>query len=92
MGDVVEVPVIRLSRQITRWPRDSSRSVRWEPRKPAPPVTTEVGWVVVEAMRVSLLRVHEHDKKHGPCKGDQPPDGGESAMYGYIRPTNSCIP
>ncbi len=35
-------PVSRLSRQITRWPRPSRASLRWEPRKPAPPVTTQV--------------------------------------------------
>src|SRR5436305_10519094 len=36
-------PVSRLSTQITRWPRCSSSSHRWEPRKPAPPVTRLVG-------------------------------------------------
>ena len=36
------VPVSRLSTQITRWLRASSASQRWEPRNPAPPVTTEV--------------------------------------------------
>src|SRR3982751_5750779 len=35
-------PVSRLSRQITRCPSPSSRSQRWDPRKPAPPVTTQV--------------------------------------------------
>src|SRR3954470_25007905 len=35
-------PVSRLSMQITLWPLASSRSQRWEPRKPAPPVTTQV--------------------------------------------------
>src|SRR5882724_869031 len=36
-------PVTKLSMPITLWPRDSSRSVRCDPRKPAAPVTTEVG-------------------------------------------------
>src|ERR1022692_2199233 len=36
-------PVSRLSTQITRCPRESSSSHRWEPRKPAPPVTRVVG-------------------------------------------------
>src|SRR5262245_42401879 len=36
-------PVTKLSMAMTLWPRASSRSTRWEPRKPAPPVTTEVG-------------------------------------------------
>src|SRR3712207_1837037 len=36
-------PVSRLSTQITRWPRASRKSHRFEPRKPAPPVTSEVG-------------------------------------------------
>src|SRR5579859_2473718 len=36
-------PVSRLSTQITRWPRASSSSHRCEPRKPAPPVTRQVG-------------------------------------------------
>src|SRR6267142_800758 len=35
--------VTRLSTQITRWPRSIRYSQRWEPRKPAPPVTTDVG-------------------------------------------------
>ena len=35
-------PVSRLSMQITRWPWSSRCSQRWEPRKPAPPVTTQV--------------------------------------------------
>src|SRR5688500_3147144 len=36
-------PVSRLSTQITWWPRASRKSHRFEPRKPAPPVTSEVG-------------------------------------------------
>jgi hypothetical protein len=38
------LPVMKLSMAMTRWPRASSRSARCEPRKPAAPVTTEVGW------------------------------------------------
>src|ERR1019366_9527165 len=37
------LPVTKLSMPITLCPRDSSRSTRFEPRKPAAPVTTEVG-------------------------------------------------
>src|ERR1700683_1815748 len=37
-------PVTKLSMAMTLWPRASRRSQRWEPKKPAPPVTTEVGW------------------------------------------------
>ena len=40
------VPVSRLSTQMTRWPSARSRSQRCEPRKPAPPVTREVGTAV----------------------------------------------
>ena len=36
-------PVSRLSTQMTRCPCASRKSQRWDPRKPAPPVTTEVG-------------------------------------------------
>ena len=36
-------PVSRLSRQTTRQSRSSRYSQRWEPRKPAPPVTNAVG-------------------------------------------------
>src|SRR5688572_6293197 len=36
-------PVSRLSTQTTRLPRSSRYSQRWEPRKPAPPVTRQVG-------------------------------------------------
>src|SRR5271168_1628927 len=35
-------PVSKLSAQITRLPRASSSSQRWEPKKPAPPVTRQV--------------------------------------------------
>ena len=35
-------PVSKLSTQMTRLPRASSSSQRWEPRKPAPPVTRQV--------------------------------------------------
>src|SRR6266446_1765474 len=37
------VPVTKLSMPMTLWPRARRRSVRCEPRKPAAPVTTEVG-------------------------------------------------
>src|ERR1035437_1083974 len=37
------LPVSRLSTQTTRIPLARSASHRWEPRKPAPPVTTAVG-------------------------------------------------
>ena len=43
MLDVVRLPVIKLSIAMTRCPSASSRSVRCEPRNPAPPVTTETG-------------------------------------------------
>jgi len=33
------LPVTRLSTTRTRWPRRTSSSVRWDPMKPAPPVT-----------------------------------------------------
>src|SRR5919197_605138 len=36
-------PVSKLSTQMTRWPQRRSSSHRWEPRKPAPPVTRQVG-------------------------------------------------
>src|SRR5450755_1464496 len=36
-------PVSKLSTHRTRWPRASSSSHRCEPRKPAPPVTRQVG-------------------------------------------------
>src|SRR5215213_7846115 len=36
-------PVSRLSTQMTRCPRSSSASHKCDPRKPAPPVTREVG-------------------------------------------------
>ena len=32
-------PVVKLSRTVTVWPSWTSRSARWEPMKPAPPVT-----------------------------------------------------
>src|SRR5688572_636143 len=39
----VSVLTTRLSTAITRWPCPSRYSQRWLPRKPVPPVTTEVG-------------------------------------------------
>src|SRR6266436_2855554 len=36
-------PVTKLSMPMTLWPRARSKSVKCEPRKPAAPVTTEVG-------------------------------------------------
>src|SRR5262245_28369978 len=39
-------PVSRLSTQMTRCPRRRSSSHKWEPRKPAPPVTRQVGMAV----------------------------------------------
>src|SRR5436190_17000791 len=36
-------PVTKLSMAMTLWPRASSKSTRCDPRKPAPPVTTETG-------------------------------------------------
>src|SRR2546427_2522826 len=32
-------PVLKLSTQTTSWPSPSSRSQRWQPKNPAPPVT-----------------------------------------------------
>src|SRR5215207_2623123 len=56
-------PVSRLSTQITRCPRASSSSHRWEPRKPAPPVTRQVaiGSVYARAAQMARLDVaREH--------------------------------
>src|SRR5207249_12017906 len=39
------VPVRKLSTATTLWPSESNRSQRWLPRKPAPPVTTDLGIV-----------------------------------------------
>src|ERR1700683_4962872 len=36
---------MRLSAPRTRWPRRTNSSVRWDPMKPAPPVTRYVGIV-----------------------------------------------
>src|SRR3954471_7141491 len=45
------LPVMKLSIAMTRCPSASRRSVRCDPRKPAPPVTTEMGW---EGERVNM--------------------------------------
>src|ERR1043166_8259850 len=47
------LPVMRLSMAMTRWPSARSRSERCEPRKPAPPVTTDTGVEEVEVMHLS---------------------------------------
>ena len=49
-------PVSRLSTQMTRWPSPRSASQRWEPRKPAPPVTTEVGTAAILTVLFGGLR------------------------------------
>ena len=54
---LLRLPVSRLSTQMTRWPRSSSASHRCDPRKPAPPVTRDVGM----ARSLSMLRA-------GPCR------------------------
>src|SRR5580704_387083 len=41
-------PVTKLSMAMTLWPRARRRSHKWEPRKPAPPVMTEVGCFFIE--------------------------------------------
>src|SRR5919197_5820513 len=48
-------PVSRLSTQMTRWPRRKSSSHRWEPRKPAPPVTRQVGMDVKGTLSTAAL-------------------------------------
>src|ERR1035438_8975332 len=60
-------PVTKLSRPMTLWPRDKTRSVRCEPRKPAAPVMTEMGlgffiddtWFYCELFNCSFVRVME---------------------------------
>ena len=43
--------VKKLSRQITSWPCSTRRSQRWEPRKPAPPVTRmRLRWAMGELL------------------------------------------
>ena len=49
---LARLPVIRLSIAITLCPSARSRSVRCEPRNPAPPVTTEVGFVLAAMARL----------------------------------------
>src|SRR6266542_2223781 len=51
------LPVIKLSMAMTRCPSAKSRSTRCEPRKPAPPVTTETSWVVFAAIAQFYLMV-----------------------------------
>src|ERR671916_744903 len=55
-------PVSRLSTQITRWPREMRKSHRCEPRKPAPPVTREVGMGDESSVRpASAMGELDHD-------------------------------
>ena len=50
-------PVKKLSRQTTWWPSASSRSQRWEPMKPAPPVTRmRIGLVSIGKNGTSVRR------------------------------------
>src|SRR6476469_8753911 len=60
-------PVSRLSTQITLWRWASRKSQRWEPRNPAPPVTTEVGIrgiVLTRAGRSRRIEKRSHFERH----------------------------
>ena len=60
-------PVSRLSTQIARCPLASSAWQRCEPRKPAPPVTTEVGIAVsYPARRPARQMLTEPERRRGP--------------------------
>src|SRR5919112_1741013 len=86
-------PVSKLSTQITRWPRRSSSSQRWDPRKPAPPVTSDVGMaasLVARCLDVALLEVvvgHVDALAHAVREGRprQPlPDHGTALAAGAV--------
>src|ERR1700761_1035012 len=70
-------PVSRWSRQSTRWPSPSRCSQRWEPRKPAPPVTTQVviGPMLLRADDGSAITSHPTCGNHG---GARVPDAAMS--------------
>ena len=62
-------PVSRLSTQITRCSRASSSSQRWDPRKPAPPVTRHVA--IAAAYRSERLEVESRGRRRRAA-GQQP--------------------
>src|SRR4051812_33764208 len=72
-------PVSKLSTQMTRWPRARSASQRWEPRKPAPPVTRQVAMGL--AHNVEVDPPHQSD---GNAFGGAPipeGDGGRGRRH-----------
>src|SRR4051794_13957500 len=71
-------PVSRLSTQTTRWPFSSRWSQRWEPRKPAPPVTSEVG--------IGEQGYREHDSSFAPGRAHPRSGEGSRAMEAYTIP------
>src|SRR6266704_6935641 len=73
------LPVIKLSIAMTRCPSAKSRSTKCEPRKPAPPVTTETGWVFLAAITHFYLmvgaQVYQQEVRGWPNRvAPDPPD------------------
>src|SRR4051794_31166351 len=77
-------PVVRLSRTRTTLSRARSPSTRWEPRKPAPPVTRQT------AMAISVLHLVSGPSavlvlRHAPQQLYQGKDQDEGPMSFFLR-------
>ena len=79
-------PVSKLSTQMTRLPRASSSSQRWDPRKPAPPVTRQVAIPASDHTRAFLAAIRRdgavalpyhrsHGDRQSRPRGSGPPHG-----------------
>src|SRR5215208_142612 len=85
-------PVSRLSTHTTRWPRSSRCSQRWEPRKPAPPVTRHVAirWSVPTepsvADREVRLETGELERPHHGRAGRRQPQLEAPLVCAVVEP------
>src|SRR5262245_27445676 len=86
------LPVTRLSMAMTLWPRSNNRSTKCEPRNPAPPVTTDVGWLpdlcccVLRILRDRTVRVSLRDRQVGQVSVRLPLLGTRSKQNNGNRP------
>ena len=89
-------PVSKLSTQMTRLPRASSSSQRWDPRKPAPPVTRQVAIPVRDLTRAPIPQsvakpLSRRLVRRGHEVRPRQLEGGEHGARGPIAPADFHI-
>src|SRR5262245_58173268 len=67
LARLVNCPVVRLSRTRTTWPRPTRASTRWDPMKPAPPVTRQTAISLV-SLRLGGYALVRANRARGPCR------------------------